>query len=209
MKSLDAQLSAGVAELNLQSVVTTEMQANCLAYMALMQKWNKVYNLTAVRDVQEMLVLHVLDSLSVLPHIAPGRLLDVGSGGGLPGLIIAITRPDVQVTTIDTVQKKTIFMRQVKAELGLSNVEVIHGRVEAYQPPSPFEQIISRAFSEIALFKKLTRHLIAPHGKWLAMKGVMPQTELSEAHVQPSQIIRLQVPQLQAERHLIVFENLE
>lgn len=209
MMSLEAQLAAGVAELGLQSVVHAEMQERCLAFIALMQKWNKVYNLTAVRDAQEMLILHVLDSLSVLPHIASERLLDVGSGGGLPGLIIAICRPDVQVTTIDTVQKKAIFMRQAKAELGLVNVDVIHGRVEAWQPPSPFAQIISRAFSDIALFKKLTMHLIAPQGKWLAMKGLVPDAELSEAQVTPSQIIRLQVPQLNAERHLIVFENLE
>lgn len=207
MISLEQQLAAGVAELGLQSVVSADMQNLCLDYMALMQKWNKVYNLTAVRDAQDMLVLHVLDSLSVLPFIQSGNLLDVGSGGGLPGLIVAIARPDVQVTTIDTVQKKAIFMRQVKAELGLENVHVIHGRVEAFQPPSPFAQIISRAFSDIALFKKLTQHLIAKEGKWFAMKGVMPDDELSAANVKPSQVIRLHVPQLQAERHLIVFES--
>lgn len=207
MNTLETQLAAGVAAMGLQSVVNSEMQAQCLAYMALLQKWNKVYNLTAVRQPEEMLVLHVLDSLSVLPYIEAGHLLDVGSGGGLPGLIIAICRPDVQVTTIDTVQKKAIFMRQVKAELGLQNVEVVHGRVEAYQPPNPFAQIISRAFSDIALFKQLTRHLLSAQGKWLAMKGVMPADELQAAKVMPTQIIRLQVAQLQAERHLIVFEN--
>lgn len=191
----------------MQSVVTSDMQAQCLAYLALLQKWNKVYNLTAVRDPKEMLVLHLLDSLSVLPYIEAGNLLDVGSGGGLPGLVVAITRPDVQVTTIDTVQKKAIFMRQVKAELGLSNAQVVHARVEAFKPPSPFQQVISRAFSDIALFKQLTAHLIAPHGRWLAMKGVVPSEELQEAGVQPKEVIRLQVPNLQAERHLIVFEN--
>lgn len=201
------QLTAGIEALGLQSVVTKEMQEQCLAYLALLEKWNKVYNLTAVRDPQEMLVLHLLDSLSVLPYIQSGNLLDVGSGGGLPGLVVAITRPDVQVTTIDTVQKKAIFMRQVKAELGLSNAQVVHGRVEAYQPPLPFTQVISRAFSDIALFKQLTTHLIAPHGRWLAMKGVVPTDELQQAGVFPKEVIRLQVPHLQAERHLIVFEN--
>ncbi|WP_029147647.1 16S rRNA (guanine(527)-N(7))-methyltransferase RsmG [Methylophilus sp. 5] len=205
--SLLPQLTAGVEALGLQSVVTVAMQEQCLAYLALLQKWNKVYNLTAVRDPQEMLVLHLLDSLSVLPYIAPGNLLDVGSGGGLPGLVVAITRPDVQVTTIDTVQKKAIFMRQVKAELGLSNSTVVHGRVEAYQSPSPFNQIISRAFSDIALFKQLTTHLMAPQGCWLAMKGLVPSDELQQAGVFPKEVIRLQVPNLQAERHLIVFEN--
>lgn len=204
---LASQLAEGVEALGLRAVVTPEKQSQCLAYLALLQKWNKVYNLTAVRDPQEMLVLHVLDSLSVLPYVESGHLLDVGSGGGLPGLIVAITRPDVEVTTIDTVQKKAIFMRQVKAELGLQNAQVIHGRVEAYQPPSPFGQIISRAFSDIALFKQLTTHLMAPGGRWLAMKGVVPEDELQQADVKPKEVIRLQVPQLQAQRHLIVFEN--
>lgn len=205
--SLASQLAEGVSALNLQATVTADMQAKCLAYLALLEKWNKVYNLTAVRNPQEMLTLHLLDSLSVLSYIRSGNLLDVGSGGGLPGLVIAITRPDVAVTTIDTVQKKTIFMRQVKAELGLANAEVVHARVEAYQPPSPFSQVISRAFSDIALFKRLTSHLIASDGRWLAMKGVVPTKELQQANVQPQEIIRLQVPHLQAERHLIVFEN--
>ncbi len=209
MIALELQLSQGVDALGLQAVVNAHMQQQCLAYMDLLQKWNKVYNLTAVRDPQEMLRLHVLDSLSVVPHIQAGNLLDVGSGGGLPGIIVAITRPDVQVTTIDTVQKKTIFMRQAKAELGLDNLQVVHGRVEAYQAPSPFTQIISRAFSEIALFRQLTRHLLAEDGRWLAMKGLLPTEELSQAGVIPSQVIRLQVPQLDAERHLIVFENVQ
>lgn len=207
MDYLASQLASGVEALNLHSVMTAEMQAQCLAYLRLLQKWNKVYNLTAVRDPQEMLVLHLLDSLSVLPYIEAGNLLDVGSGGGLPGLVIAITRPDVQVTTIDTVQKKAIFMRQVKAELGLSNAQVVHGRVEAFMPAAPFKQVISRAFSDIALFKQLTAHLMAPHGRWLAMKGLVPTEELQLAGVQPKEVIRLQVPNLQAERHLIVFEN--
>lgn len=207
MTNLDSQLAEGVVALGLESVVTIDMQAKCLAYMALLQKWNKVYNLTAIRDPQEMLALHILDSLSVLPYVQSGNLLDVGSGGGLPGLIIAITRPDVQVTTIDTVQKKVIFMRQVKAELGLDNVQVVHSRVEAYQPPSPFSQLISRAFSDIALLRRLTMHLMVPNGRWLAMKGVIPSEELQLASIIPSEIIRLQVPKLQAERHLIVFEN--
>lgn len=207
MDFLSSQLAAGVEALGLQSVVTPDKQVQCLAYLTLLQKWNKVYNLTAVRDPQEMLVLHVLDSLSVLPYIEPGSLLDVGSGGGLPGLVIAITKPDVQVTTIDTVQKKAIFMRQVKAELGLTNATVVHARVESYKPASPFTQVISRAFSDIALFKQLTAHLMAPQGRWLAMKGLVPTEELALANVQPKEVIRLQVPNLQAERHLIVFEN--
>lgn len=204
---MQSKLAAGIAALGLEAVVSKAMQQKCLDYMSLMQKWNKVYNLTAVRDADEMLVLHLLDSLSVLPYIQSGSLLDVGSGGGLPGLVVAIARPDVAVTTIDTVQKKAIFMRQVKAELGLHNADVVHGRVEAYQPPALFAQVISRAFSDIALFQQLTRHLILPGGRWLAMKGVVPTEELQRAGVTPAEVIRLQVPNLQAERHLIVFEN--
>lgn len=204
---LASRLATGIGVLGLQAVVTAEMQEKCIAYMALMLKWNKVYNLTAVRDPEEMLVLHLLDSLSILPFVQPGNVLDVGSGGGLPGLVIAITRPEVEVTTIDTVQKKTIFMRQVKAELGLLNAQVVHGRVEAYVPPARFSQVISRAFSDIALFKQLTTHLIAPQGRWLAMKGLLPSDELEQAKVVPKEVIRLHVPYLQAERHLIVFEN--
>lgn len=207
MKSLAIELSEGITALGLQTVVTEAMQTQCLAYMALLQKWNQVYNLTAVRDPRDMLVLHVLDSLSVIKHIDAGRMLDVGSGGGLPGIVIAITRPDVQVTTIDTVQKKAIFMRQVKAELQLDNLQVVHGRVEQHQPAMLYTQIISRAFSEISLFKQLTQHLLAPSGQWLAMKGVNPTEELLKAGVVPSNVIRLQVPQLNAERHLVVFEN--
>lgn len=207
MMTLADQLSAGVAALGLQAQLDAHKQSQCLDYMALMQKWNQVYNLTAVRQPEEMVSLHVLDSLSVLPHITEGHLLDVGSGGGLPGLIIAIARPDVQVTTIDTVQKKAIFMRQAKAELGLENVTVVHGRVEAYQPPILFDQIISRAFSEIPLFLQLTQTLLKPAGQWLAMKGQFPAEELQALAHPPKAVIRLQVPNLSAERHLIVIEN--
>ena len=124
----DVVLTAGLAEMNTE--VTPNAKQKLLAYLALLQKWNKVYNLTAVRDPLDMVTLHLLDSLSVLPYIKTGNLLDVGSGGGLPGIVLAIMKPDLQVTTIDTVQKKTIFMRQVKGELGLPNLEVVHARVE-------------------------------------------------------------------------------
>lgn len=119
----DVVLTAGLAEMNIE--VTPNAKQKLLAYLALLQKWNKVYNLTAVRDPLDMVTLHLLDSLSVLPYIKTGNLLDVGSGGGLPGIVLAIMKPDLQVTTIDTVQKKTIFMRQVKGELGLPNLEVV------------------------------------------------------------------------------------
>jgi 16S rRNA (guanine527-N7)-methyltransferase len=165
------------------------------------------YNLTAVRNPQEMVVLHLLDSLSVMPYIHEGDLLDVGSGGGLPGIVLAIVNPKLQVTTIDTVQKKAIFMRQVKGELALANLTVVHGRVEAFVSDQKFQQVISRAFSEIALFIKLTKHLLLEDGRWLAMKGVVPKHELENLALKPTEIIPLNVASLEAERHLIVFEN--
>ena len=199
-------LQAGIAEMGL--VVSAEAQQKLLAYLALLQKWNKVYNLTAVRDPLEMVTLHVLDSLSVLPYVQVNSLLDVGSGGGLPGIVLAICKPELQVTTIDTVQKKAIFMRQVKGELGLDNLQVVHGRVESYQPVEKFEAIISRAFSDLAMFVSLSKHLLALNGQWLAMKGQVPLLGLDGMGVKVNQIIPLTVAGLQAERHLIVLEKL-
>lgn len=200
-----ALLASGISQMGLD--VSRETQDNLLAYMALLQKWNKVYNLTAVREPKEMVTLHLLDSLSVLPHIQGNRLLDVGSGAGLPGIVLAIVKPELKVTTIDTVQKKTIFMRQVKGELNLLNLEVVHARVESYQATEKFEMIISRAFSEIALFVNLTKHLLAENGVWLAMKGQIPQVELDNLSVKNNKIIPLNVAGLEAERHLVVLEN--
>jgi 16S rRNA (guanine527-N7)-methyltransferase len=200
-----ALLAAGVAEMGLD--VSHETQEKLLQYLNVLHKWNKVYNLTAVRDLQTMVTLHVLDSLSVLPYIQGKNLLDVGSGGGLPGIVLAICKPELQVTTIDTVQKKAIFMRQVKGELGLSNLTVVHNRVENYQPAEKFEAIISRAFSEMALFVKLTQHLLAENGRWLAMKGQVPHAELNKLDLKAQHIIPLKVAGLQAERHLIVLES--
>ena len=199
-----ALLAAGIAKMGLD--VSRETQDKLLQYLSLLNKWNKVYNLTAVRDPLEMVTLHLLDSLSVLPHINSKNLLDVGSGGGLPGIVLAICLPNLQVTTIDAVQKKAIFMRQVKGELGLNNLEVVHARVENYQPSEKFEAIISRAFSEIALLIKLTQHLLAENGKWLAMKGYVPHDELVGLTLK-NKIIPLQVAGLDAERHLLVLES--
>jgi len=197
------RLATGVAEMGLD--VPLEAQQKLLAYLVLLQKWNKVYNLTAVRDPLEMVTLHLLDSLSVMPQIKAKNLLDVGSGAGLPGIVLAICMPQLQVTTIDTVQKKAIFMRQVKGELGLSNLEVVHARVENFKPQIRFQAIISRAFSDIALFIKLTRHLLAENGQWLAMKGAIPHHEL--VNIQPNKVYPLKIAGLDAERHLVMIEN--
>lgn len=200
-----ALLAQGIASMGL--AVSDEAQQKLLAYLSLLQKWNKVYNLTAVRDPLEMVTLHLLDSLSVLPYVNSKNILDVGSGGGLPGIVLAICKPELQVTTIDTVQKKVIFMRQVKGELGLDNLTPVHARVENFKPDVPFEAVVSRAFSEISLFLQLTKHLIAENGQWLAMKGVMPADELAGLTLAPAQVIALKVAGLDAERHLLIFNN--
>lgn len=207
-----ALLSTGIVEMGLD--VSIETQNKLLAYLALLQKWNKVYNLTAVRDPFEMVTLHLLDSLSVLPYVKVKNLLDVGSGAGLPGVVLAICMPNLQVTTIDAVQKKTIFLRQTKGELGLENLRVVHARVENFKPAEKFEAVISRAFSELALFVKLTKNLLANNGQWLAMKGRVPHQELTNNALESlpiklQQIIKLKVAGLAAERHLIVLENRE
>ena len=204
MSQLAEKLASGIAEMGLQ--VAPETQQALLLYLALLNKWNQVYNLTAVREPLEMVTLHLLDSLSVLPYIKGKRLLDVGSGGGLPGIVLAICLPDLQVTTIDTVQKKAIFMRQVKGELGLDNLEVVHARVEAFKA-EPFEMIISRAFSKIDLFIQLTKHLLADDGCWLAMKGSTPQLALDRLQLGHSKVYPLSVAGLVAERHLAVIEK--
>jgi 16S rRNA (guanine527-N7)-methyltransferase len=162
-----------------------------------------------------MVTLHLLDSLSVLPHVqalAPKYLLDVGAGAGLPSIPLAICLPDLQVTAIDSVLKKTSFMRQVKGELALTNFQVEYGRVEALKAKQLFDVIVSRAFSEIALFLKLTKHLLAEGGQWLAMKGVVPEHEFENQDfknmaIKPSRIEVLKVAGLDAERHLVYLQR--
>ncbi len=198
-------LANGIGEMGLEIDAAT--QTKLLTYVELLGKWNKVYNLTAIRDPLEMVTLHLLDSLSVLPYIKTSNLLDVGSGGGLPGVVLAIVKPELQVTTIDTVQKKAIFMRQAKAELSLSNLTVVHNRVESFKAEPKFEAIISRAFSDLSLFTRLTSHLITENGVWLAMKGLVPDDEIVALNKKPDEIIPLKVAGLDAQRHLLIFKN--
>jgi len=195
-------LAAGLADLGI--VLSDEAQRKLLAFRDLLLKWNKTYNLTALRDPEQVISHHLLDSLSILPYVGSGPLLDVGSGGGLPGIPLAIARPDLPVGMVDTVQKKATFLQQALIELDLKNVAVHHARVEEMQ--GQYAQISSRAFAEIALFVALTRHLLAPGGRWLAMKGQRPDDELKALpdDVAVEAIVPLDVPGLAAERHLII-----
>jgi 16S rRNA (guanine527-N7)-methyltransferase len=211
-QALTQQLRQGVAR---QEVVLSDAQiARLIDYLALLAKWNRTYNLTAVRDPAQMVVQHLLDSLVVLPAFAQAvNVLDVGSGGGLPGMVLAIwageARPAMKVAMIDTVNKKTAFLTQVKAELGLSNVTVHTGRVEQLEVANKFDVITSRAFAELSDFVTWSNHLLADGGRFLAMKGV--QSDREEAGLPAGWKITantpLKVPGLDAERHLITIER--
>lgn len=219
--SLEAQitskLEAGLQAMDLS--ITPAQTAQLAAYVLLIEKWNKVHNLTAIRDPLEMVTLHILDSLSVLRMLVaqqPKSVLDVGAGAGLPSIPLAICLPEINFTAIDAVQKKASFMRQAKAELGLTNFSVEAGRVEQlkkekFNQDLGFDVIVSRAFSEVALFVKLTQKLLAENGRWFAMKGVMPHEELEKAEfkklgVLVENVAPLFVPALDAERHLLVLK---
>ncbi len=204
--SIEQQLKAGIAALGL--ALPDGAEAKLLAYLALLDKWNRVYNLTAVRDAGRMVSHHLLDSLAAVPCFVGKTVLDVGSGGGLPGIPLAIARPELQVTLIDSIAKKTAFLLQAKAELGLANLTVVTSRVEDFRPETGFDVVTSRAFSDLREFVTLTRHLLKPGGRWLAMKGVYPHEEIAAL---PGDVIvsadhALVVPGLDASRHLIVLE---
>jgi 16S rRNA (guanine527-N7)-methyltransferase len=206
--SLQALLKAKLLDgLDAMGIELTTLQHDALIqYVLLIDKWNKVHNLTAIREPLNMVTLHLLDSLSVLKYVQASNaktLLDVGAGAGLPSIPLAICLPDLQVTAIDAVQKKASFMRQVKGELQLDNFQVLAGRVELVKPDQLFDVVISRAFSDIGLFISLTKHLLKLDGLWLAMKGLIPLQELESANVTASQITVLNVAGLDAQRHLI------
>jgi 16S rRNA (guanine527-N7)-methyltransferase len=204
--SLATQLRSGLEGLSISLPDTT--QARLLDYLALLEKWNKTYNLTAVHDPERMLTHHLLDSLAVLPHIGADRLLDVGSGAGLPGIPLALAESSLHLTLLDASHKKCAFMQQAVIELGVGKAEVVHGRAEDYRPPAPFPRIISRAFSDLSEFVSCTNHLLALGGQWLAMKGLYPFEEISQLRgASLSRDVALHVPGLDAERHLIVLER--
>jgi len=203
--SLAHKLSLGIAELGLE--ISSATQQKLLDYLALLQKWNKVYNLTAIRNAEQMVSHHLLDSLAVLPYLWPGRWLDVGCGAGLPGLVLAIARPDWKFTLLDSNSKKTSFVQQATIELGLDNVTVCCMRVEEMQSDERFDGIISRAFAETSDFVTLTRHLHVDKGRWAAMKGT-PEQALQHlpGDVAVERIIPLSVSGLNAARCLVLLK---
>ncbi|MCG9098732.1 16S rRNA (guanine(527)-N(7))-methyltransferase RsmG [Laribacter hongkongensis] len=201
--NLKEELKAGLAELGL--ALSAPQELLLVHYVELLDKWNRVYNLTAVRETGRMLSYHVLDSLAALPLVAGQRILDVGSGGGMPGIPFAISQPDWSLTLLDANHKKTTFLKQAVIELGLTNTEVVCERVETFQPERKFDVITSRAFSDLAEFVRLTRHLLAEGGEWAALKGVYPDEEIAQLpeDVCVREVIELKVPGLDAERHLV------
>jgi 16S rRNA (guanine527-N7)-methyltransferase len=177
-----------------------------LDYLTLLERWNKPYNLTAVKDPIEMVLRHLLDSLSVLPWVGSGTLLDAGTGAGLPGVPLAIARPDLEVTLLDSTGKKIRFLNHVQRELGLQNIVPIQARLESFKPPTPPDRVISRAFSDLAAFARGARYLSATPLSLLAMKGRYPESELKQLPdwVTVESIEKLDVPGLQEERHLVM-----
>ncbi|MBJ6136355.1 16S rRNA (guanine(527)-N(7))-methyltransferase RsmG [Marinobacter litoralis] len=199
-----SQLEDGLAEMQLS--LSDGQQQQLLAFLALLNKWNKAYNLTAVRDERVMVSRQLLDSLSIMPWVTTDHLLDVGAGGGMPGIPLAIVFPDTRFTLLDSNGKKTRFLNQCVLELGLKNVEVIHGRAEDCQPEQPFQQISSRAFTALENLVSWCGQLLAQDGEFLAMKGQYPDDEVAAlpSQWQVESNHSLKVPGADGERHLLI-----
>ena len=208
----DVDLATGIATLGL--ALNATQRAALTAYLALLSKWNKTYNLTAIREPQRMITHHLLDALAVVPHLpaTPGlRILDVGSGGGVPGIPLAIARPDAHVVMIDSNHKKAAFLVQAAIELKLPNIESHAVRVEDFAPALPFDIVISRAFSDLGAFATVAARHLAPRGQIFAMKGVHPDEELASLSPQFTVLAKplLAVPGLDAARHLVIMQPVQ
>lgn len=208
MNQVETLLRQGVAGLRL--ALPAAAMDQLASYLDLLVKWNRVYNLTAIRDEAKLVSHHLLDSLAVVSHLPDGNLVDVGSGAGLPGIPIAISCPGRIVTLLDSNHKKAAFLKQAVAELGLATVRVVTERVETYRPAELFKTVISRAFSDLADFVRLAGHLCASDGVMIAMKGLHPDDEITQ--LPPSwtvkKTVRLEIPQLDASRHLVIMQPL-
>ncbi len=198
------QLKRGLIALGL--TLDRDIQQRLLDYIALIEKWNRVYNLTAIREPEKMVSRHLLDSLAVAPHLHAKRLLDVGSGAGLPGIPLALAKPDTHVTLLDSNHKKAAFLNQAVIELKLKNAEVCSERVESWQTQNRFDVIISRAFSDMGEFVRITRHLLAPGGMFAAMKGLHPYEEIDKLPpgCKVQQVLPLAIPGLEGARYLVL-----
>ncbi len=204
LKKLDSLLSAA------DIALPDQQKHQLIGYVELLHKWNKAYNLTSVRDPMQMLVRHILDSIVVNPHLQGSRFIDVGTGPGLPGIPLAIVRPDAHFTLLDSLGKRVRFLRQVQHELGLSNIEPVQSRVEDFVAEPPFDGVISRAFASLQDMLSWCHHLPAkPEGRFYALKGVRPDDELAilPAGITLESVIRLQVPELDGERHLVILKS--
>ncbi|VAW16754.1 16S rRNA (guanine(527)-N(7))-methyltransferase [hydrothermal vent metagenome] len=201
----EKQLSQALLELQIDPICVVPL----MSYIRLLEKWNKTYNITAIRDLDKMVVLHLMDSASVYRYLSGNSIIDVGTGGGIPGIIFAIINPKLKVTLLDSNQKKTRFLRFVQRQLKLENVQVVCERVEKYQALNPFDVVISRAFSEVGLFLKLAGHLCSDDGAMLAMKGPREESEkkASKFGFKLTQDIDVKVPFLEAQRRLLIFKK--
>ncbi len=200
---LEQKLAQGISQMGLD--ISDEKQAQLMDYLRLLEKWNKAFNLTAVRDPAEMVTRHLLDSLSILPYVKGPRCIDVGSGGGLPGIPLAIVHPEFDITLLDSNGKKSRFQFQAVTALKLKNVQVENKRVEQYQPEQGFDQIISRAFSSMEDMVNWTKHFADENTQWLAMKGIYPTDELAALpdNIVCQNVHSLEVPGSDGERHLV------
>ncbi|MCX7101138.1 MAG: 16S rRNA (guanine(527)-N(7))-methyltransferase RsmG [Methylobacter sp.] len=196
-------LVSGTTALNLN--VTEQQIQQLLDFIKLIEKWNKAYNLTAIRNREEMVRLHILDSLAILPHLEGQRIIDIGTGAGLPGIPLAICVPERRFMLLDSNAKKTRFVQQVILELKLKNVEVLHSRVENYRPEQVYDSVLARAFASLADIVKLTAHLVGKEGVLLAMKGQNLDAELAEISAKKS-VISISVPGTDVERCLVRIE---
>jgi len=203
---LEKQLAHGLEAMGVD--LPPDARARLISFLKLLEHWNRAYNLTAVREIEQMVGRHVLDSLSVLPYLRGPRVIDVGTGAGLPGIPLAIARPDLGFTLLDTNAKKIRFVTQAVHELALANVEVVHSAVEKYRPGKPYDTVLTRAFAAIPDMLPGVRHLCAPDGVVLAMKGVYPQEEIAGIGVgfRVREVVPLTVPGLDAARHLVILQ---
>lgn len=191
-------------------VLTDRQKEQLIGYVNLLNKWNKAYNLTSVRDPQQMLVRHILDSIVVNPHLRGNTFIDVGTGPGLPGIPLAIVRPDSHFTLLDSLGKRVRFLKQVQHELKLDNIEPVQSRVEEFNAPTGFDGVISRAFASLQDMLEWCRHLSkAETGRFYALKGVYPEDEISSLPdcFLIESVVKLEVPNLNAERHLVIIKK--